>query len=128
MKHKLWYDEKADILREKIIGTFTEEDVSEYLARSRELLTGRKRRYVLVDFSEASKKLYASRKVRQMLIEGTVDLYFADEKVALLVKDPGIRLQARAMAVGSLRLGKPVQVECFEDEEEALAWLKGGGT
>lgn len=36
------------------------------------------------------------------------------EKVALVVKDPTVKM-ALAMAAGSLRLGKPVQVACFEN-------------
>lgn len=59
-----------------------------------------------------------------MLIQGTAGLEFTDERVALLVKDPVVRLYARTMAFGSKTKGKKVEVKWFDDEEKAIAWLK----
>jgi len=124
VKHKIYYDEANGIVREEFIGSFSEEDVPEYFARTREVLSGIEHRRVLVDFSQAARKLYESKKVRQMLIEGTASLEFTDEKVALLVKDPVKKMMSKVVTTGSVTKGKKVQVKYFEDEEEAIAWLK----
>lgn len=124
MNQEIWFDEENEIIREEIMGSFVESDVAEYLARTREVLEGRMRHRVLVDFSRASRKLYDSRKVRNMLVAGTVNLGYADERVALLVTDPVIRMQARAMTLGAKSRGKEVEVEWFPEEAEAIAWLK----
>jgi hypothetical protein len=123
VKHKIYYDKQNDIVREEFIGSFSEEDVPEYFARTREVLAGIKHRRVLVDFSQAARKLYDSRKVRQMLIKGTAELEFTDEKVAILVADPVKKMMSKAMTSGSVTKGKKVEVEYFTDEAEAIAWL-----
>jgi|GEM_PF-1716113 len=124
MKHKIWFDAQYKIVREEIIGSFAAEDVGEYLAVTRQVLNGIKHRKILVDYSHASRRLYDSKQVRKMLIDGTVDLGYIDETVAILAADPVVALQATAMAFGAKAKGKRVKVQWFEDEAEAIAWLK----
>lgn len=127
MKHKMWYDEEKEVFREEIIGSFSEEDVSQYLKRTRELLTPASSPQVLVDFTKASPNLYESNKVKEKLIKGSALLQFKNERVAFLIKDPVVRTQAWALALGVQSMGKKVEICWFENEQEALDWLKGEG-
>ena len=120
----MWIDDKHQIVREEIVGSFAADDVPEYVALSRRILSGIKHRRVLVDFSQASRRLYDSKQVKKMLIDGTVDLGYEDEWVAILAADPVVALQATAMAYGAKAKGKKVKIQWFEDEAEAIAWLK----
>jgi hypothetical protein len=124
LKHKIWYDDTNDVLREKLIGSFTEDDVPEYLALMEKVYGECDHAYVIVDASEASQPFYEPR-TREMLLEGSGKLHYFDEKVAFLKAKPGIR-ELIVEFIEALRLkGKPVRIRFFDDEAEALAWLKG---
>jgi hypothetical protein len=125
MKHKMWYDEEKAIFREEIIGSFSTDDVPQYLDRTRELLSGTSSPQVLVDFTRASPNLYQSKEVKEKLIQGSARLQFENERVAFLVKDTAVRSQAWALALGVQGMGKKVEISWFENEQEAIAWLKG---
>jgi hypothetical protein len=123
LKHKIWYDAEKDILRERLIGSFTEDDVSEYLALMKEVYGSCKHRHVIVDVSEARQPFYES-KTQEKLIEGAGRLRYFDEKVAFLKAAPDIR-SLIIEVVETMRLrGKPLRTRFFETEEEALAWLR----
>lgn len=121
MKHQFWYDEEKDVLRERIIGTLTEEDVPEFLAKVKELFEGRKRRRAIIDLTQASKQIY-SKKAREMLSEGSAKLGY-DEKIAFVGADPSIRMMARVLISGAKILGKPITAQFFKNDEDALVWL-----
>jgi predicted Zn-ribbon and HTH transcriptional regulator len=121
MKHQFWYDEEKDVLRERIVGTLTEEDVPEFLAKVAELFEGRKRRRAIIDLTQASKQIY-SKKARQMLSEGSAKLGY-DEKIAFVGADPSIRMMARVLISGAKILGKPITAQFFKNDEDALTWL-----
>ncbi len=121
MKHQFWYDEEKDVLRERIIGTLTEEDVPEFLAKVKELFEGRKRRRAIIDLTQASKQIY-SKKARQMLSEGSAKLGY-DEKIAFVGADPSIRMMARVLISGAKILGKPITAQFFKNDDDALTWL-----
>jgi len=124
MEHKIWYDEEHGIVREEIIGTFFDADVDEYYELSRQVMDGMKSVKILVDFTRASQRVYESMYVRQKMIEGSVNLNHHHEKLALLVKDPKVKLQAAASALGARDRGKDVEVAWFDNEDDALRWLK----
>lgn len=121
MKHQFWYDEEKDVLRERIIGTLTEDDVPEFLAKVKELFEGRKRRRAIIDLTQASKQIY-SKKARQMLSEGSAKLGY-DEKIAFVGADPSIRMMARVLISGAKILGKPITAQFFKNDDDALSWL-----
>ncbi len=121
MKHLFWYDEEKDVLRERIVGTLTEEDVPEFLAKVAELFKGRTRRRAIIDLTQASKQIY-SKKARQMLSEGSAKLGY-DEKIAFVGADPSIRMMARVLISGAKVLGKPITAQFFKNEDDALTWL-----
>lgn len=125
MKHRMWFDEQKEVFREEIIGSFSSDDVSRYLERTRELLSPVSSPLVLVDFTRASRNLYESNEVKERLIKGSAQLQFNDERVAFVIKDPVVRTQAWALALGVQGMGKKVEISWFENEQEALAWLKG---
>lgn len=123
MEHKIWYDEKNDVLREKLIGPFTADDVPEYLALMGKVYGECNHAHVIVDVSEARQPFYEP-KTREMLLEGSGKLRYFDEKVAFLKAKPGIR-ELIVELVEALRLkGKPLRTRFFDDEAQALAWLK----
>lgn len=123
MEHKIWFDEKNDVLREKLTGPFTTDDVPEYLALMEKVYGGCDHAHVIVDVSEARQPFFEP-KTREMLLEGSGKLHYFDEKVAFLKAKPGIR-ELIVELIEALRLkGKPIRIRFFDDEAQALAWLK----
>ncbi len=121
MKHKLWYDEENDVLREQIIGSLTEEDIPEFLAKVDELFKGREKCRAIIDLSQASGQIY-DRKARKKLAEASNKMGY-NEKVAFIGADYRVRMLARILIAGAQVLGKPISSRFFNSEEEALAWL-----
>ena len=124
MKHKIWYDVEDGVLRERYIGGFTEEDVPEYLARMEEIYGKSKNCHVIVDLSNATQPFY-NRRTRMMLIEGAGQLTYPEEKVAFVNARPDIRMLVKAMVAGMRHMGKRLKAKFFDDEAQALTWLKG---
>jgi hypothetical protein len=122
MKHKLWYDEENQVLREQIIGSLTEEEIPEFLARVDDLFKGKKNCHAIIDLSQASSQIY-SRKARKKLAEGSIRLGYS-EKVAFIGADYRVRMFARVLIAGAKVLGKPIKSQFFDNEKEALVWLK----
>lgn len=126
MRHQVWFDKEQDVLREKFLGGFTEEDVPHYLARVREVYGSSKHHKVIVDLSEARQPFY-DRRTRQLLIEGAGRLRYKEERVAMLKASPDIRMLIKVLVAGMRQHGKDVEARFFESEAEALGWLKDGG-
>lgn len=123
MRHKIWYDVEDGVLRERYIGGFTEEDVPEYLACMKEIYGERKNCHVIVDLSGATQPFY-NRRTRMMLIEGAGQLTYPEEKVAFVNARPDIRMLVKAMVAGMKHRGKRLKAKFFDDEAQALTWLK----
>jgi hypothetical protein len=123
MRHKIWYDVEDGVLRERYIGGFTEEDVPEYLARMREVYGKSENCHVIVDLSNATQPFY-NRRTRMMLIEGAGQLTYTEEKVAFVNARPDIRMLVKAMIAGMRHMGKRLEAGFFDEESQALAWLK----
>ncbi|NLI98947.1 STAS/SEC14 domain-containing protein [bacterium] len=121
MKHEIWYDNKEDVLRERIIGTLTEDDIPEFLAKVAELFEGKTRRRAIIDLTQASKQVY-SKKARQMLSEGSAKLGY-EEKIAFVGADPTIRMMAKVLISGAKFLGKPITAQFFKTDKDAIDWL-----
>jgi hypothetical protein len=126
MKHEIWYDAEEKVLRERYIGGFTEEDVPEYLACMKEVYGKSKNCHVIVDLSSATQPFY-NRRTRKMLIEGAGQLTYPEEKVAFINAKPDIRMFVKAMVAGMKHMGKRLEAGFFDEESQALAWLKKQG-
>lgn len=123
MKHLIWFDEKKGILREKLVGSFTEDDVAEYVELMKRIYSNCNHAHVMVDVSQARQPFYDSW-TRQALLEQSGKLHYFDEKVAFLHADPDIRIRIIEL-VETLRLrGKPLRINFFNSEDRALKWLK----
>lgn len=122
MKHRIWMDEENKVIRMKVVGDFSKEEMQDFFNKV-ELLYGKDdHRRTLCDASEC----YASEYKGDLLdTETRVWLRNRAEeidlgKIALLGLNPADRMRAR-MVAGIL--GKSEDTCFFRKEEEALAWL-----
>jgi hypothetical protein len=122
MKHKIWFDEENGVLREKIIGSLTKDDIPEFLSKVDEIFKNKKECHAIIDLSDASRQVY-DKQARKMLAEGSTKLGY-NEKVAFIGADYRVRMFARILISGAKVLGKPINSQFFETEEAALKWLK----
>jgi hypothetical protein len=127
MKHEVWFDKEHNVLREKFLGGFTEEDVPEYLSRMRAVYnnSGDHCR-VIVDLSQASQPFY-NKKTRELLIQGSAKQRYIEERVAMVNAKPDIRMLIKVLVAGMKHKGKDIEARFFDSEEEALGWLNGNG-
>ncbi|MBN2380558.1 STAS/SEC14 domain-containing protein [candidate division WOR-3 bacterium] len=123
MKHKVWFDSEKDVLREKFVGSFTEDDVGEYLRMMEDVYSSCNHKHVMVDLSEAAHPFY-DHKTRQALIEGSGKLRYYDERVAFVGGERDIRELMMELVEGMRHMGKQLRIQFFSTEEEALKWLK----
>lgn len=125
MKHRIFYDSEKDVLREKLIGPFTADDVSQYLEVMKKIYATCDHKQVIVDLSEATHPFY-DEKTQALLVDGSGNLRYFDEKVAFLKASPDIRRLVMEVVEAMRLKGKPLRTGFFDTEVEALAWLKGG--
>lgn len=124
MRHKIWYDDANDVLREKLIGSFTKDDVEPYLALMEEVYGRCNHIHVIVDLSEAEEPFFDGP-TRELLAPGSGKLRYFDERVAFIKARPEIRELAIELVDHMRHLGKSLYIQFFDTDEEALAWLKG---
>lgn len=122
MKHKVWFDEANNVLREKIIGGMTKEDIPELLAKVDEIFKDKKECLAIIDLTDASEQVY-SKDARRLLAEGSAKLGY-NEKIAFIGADYRVRMFAKILISGAKFLGKPIKSRFFDNEKEALEWLK----
>ncbi|MBD3287141.1 hypothetical protein GF359_10705 [candidate division WOR-3 bacterium] len=123
MKHKIFYDKENDVLREKFIGSFTTDDVPEYLELMSKVYSSCNHAHVLVDLSEAHEP-YMDAETRQMLVEGSGRHRYYDERVAFIGAAPRIKELTVDFIEGLRHMGKQLKIKFFKVEEEALVWLR----
>lgn len=122
MKHKIWYDEENEVLREKIIGSLTEEEVPEFLESVDAIFKNKEHCHAVIDLSEASNQIYTTGG-RKKLAEGSAKLGY-NEKVAFVGANPRVKMIAKVLIAGTRFVGKPIASRFFDTDEEALSWLR----
>jgi len=123
MQHKISYDACNDVLRESFIGSFTADDVQEYLNLMAEVYSSCNHAHVLVDLSQA-REPFLDEETRQQLVEGSGKHRYFDERVAFIGAEPRIKELMIEYVEGLRYMGKQLKIKFFKTEEEALAWLK----
>jgi len=118
MKHKVWFDEDAGILRMELKGLFTAEDAPEFFSLVDKLYKDKPHRNVLCDLSEGSAVVPKDKEYRKWLMKMYNDSNF--EKIAITNIHPTLRILVKVIVAA---IGKTGQMKFFKTEEEALAWL-----
>jgi len=116
MKHKFWYDDKTDIVFQKIIGEYSTEDALSTQTFYKDLLEGKPFKQAIVDVSEGTK--LESRETRKIAIKNL------DESGLTEVAYIGANATSRIIAKVLMKLGSHKAVsEFFRTEQEAIKWL-----
>ncbi len=118
MKHEIFFDDTAGILRMKIGGALTPEEAEESFVMAKKLLEGKAPRYILTDLSRHEGNL--DKATRQALKEKGLDVDF--DKQAFVGTSPMTRMMGKMIMA---MLGKSKKTGFFGSEAEALTWLKG---
>ncbi|MBN2380571.1 STAS/SEC14 domain-containing protein [candidate division WOR-3 bacterium] len=121
MKHEFWFDEDHDVVRVKLSGSFTMQELSEIISILNELLEDKKHRCILVDVSDSA-RILSSKEERKAMAEMAKGLDW--EKVAVLGADPILRISSKIILAV---MGKGKEAQFFKTDEETLHWLKGDG-
>lgn len=118
MKHHIFFDEAAGVLRMKIGGTLTPDEAEESFIIAKRLLEGKTPRYILTDLSGHEGNL--DKATRQAIKERGLDVDF--DKQAIVGTTPVTRMIGKMIMA---MLGKSKNTGFFGSEDEALTWLKG---
>jgi hypothetical protein len=118
MKHEIFFDEAKGVLKMKIGGTLTPQEVSESFDIARKLLEGKTPRYILTDLSRHEGNL--DKATRQAIKEKGLDVEF--DRQAFVGTSPVTRMMGKMLMA---MLGKSKTPGFFETEAEAIVWLKG---
>ena len=118
MKHEVFFDEAAAVLRMKIGGTLTPDEAEESFMLAKRLLEDKKPRYILTDLSHHEGNL--DKATRQTLKEKGLDVDF--DKQVLVGTSPVTRMMGKMIMA---MLGKSKKTGFFGTEAAALTWLKG---
>ncbi len=124
MKHKIWYDEEHGVVREQFFGDICKDELDEFFNVARRFRNGSTKLKLLSDYTRASRKVYDCAETRLKMTNELVRLNNCHEKLAILVNDAYIRLLAGATALGTKDRGRNVEMKMFQNEGDALAWLK----
>ncbi len=117
MEHKNWYDEKDEILHQKIIGPYSTNESIESGKLYIELLEGKPYRQMIVDLSEAGKM--ESRDTRSVTNEQLNLAQITD--VVFVGANAATRMIAKIlMKLGSLKANS----NFVGTLDEAIEWIK----
>lgn len=117
---KTWFDEENKVLRIRFFEQWTEDDIPEFFSLINRLLEGRKKRYVLVDLSDAAPQHY-SKEFRRVFAENMGLLSF--QKAAVLGANPALRIMAGVL-LNIMKGIKIFEIRYFSNTFDALEWLK----
>lgn len=117
MKHKIWYDQDNEVLRQQVIGEYSSQEARESGAEYSNGLEEKPYRHLIVDLSQAGKM--QDRQTRKITNES---LENADISAVAFV---GATAATRMIAKVLMKLGSSrIATDFFKTDEEALAWLK----
>ncbi len=118
MKHEVFFDETAGVLRMIIGGAITPAEAEESFIIAKRLLEGKSPRYILTDLSQHDGTM--DKATRQAIKERGLDVDF--DKQAFIGTSPMTRMMGKMIMA---MLGKSKKTGFFGSESEALTWLKG---
>jgi hypothetical protein len=116
MEHKIWYDEKNEVLIQQIIGPYSNEDALESGNLYKKELKDKPVKQILVDLTKAGKM--ESRETRSVTNKMLDAAEITD--VAFIGANAATRMIAKVlMKLGNLKANS----NFFKDQEEAINWL-----
>ena len=117
MKHKVWYDEKNQVVRLQVIGVYSSQEAEESGKLYKDVLEGKPYRQLIVDLSQSGEM--ESRETRKITNNYLKQAEFSD--VAYFGANSTRRMIAKVlMKLSSLNIFS----DFFKNEEEAINWLK----
>ncbi|EDM75969.1 hypothetical protein PPSIR1_19889 [Plesiocystis pacifica SIR-1] len=119
MDHRVRWDEANHCARIELVGEFRPEHVDSLLDQSKALIHGLERRLVLLDHAESPGAI--PRATRRELEARAAELDY--HRMAFCGMDNFNRVVARIIIA---LIGRSDRVGFFEDQAQALAWLREG--
>jgi len=116
MKHKIWFDQDYEILRQEVIGAYSSQEARDSGAEYKKSLEGKPYRQLIVDLSQAGKM--QDRQTRKITSESLED---ADISAVAFV---GATAATRMIAKVLMKLGSnKISTDFFKTDSEAVNWL-----
>lgn len=117
MKHKLWYDDKDNILYLEFLSDYLFSDVEPILSTINSMLEGKPYRQIIIKMSDTHK--VENRATREASNKGMQDANVTE--VAFVGGSAANRMIARVLLkTGVLK----IKGDFFKNYEEAIEWLK----
>ena len=117
MEHKIWYDDKNDLLIQEIIGPYSTENAVNSGKIYKEFLEDKSLKQIIVDLTSAGKM--ESRETRSITNTMLDDAGISD--VAFVGANAATRMIAKVlMKLGNLKANSTF----LKNQEEAINWLK----
>ena len=117
MKHTILYEEKYEIVKQKVIGEYSSEDARNTEEMYLKALQGKPYKQLIVDLSQAGKM--ESRETRKIQNDCLMSAGFTE--VAFIGASAATRMIAKVMMKLS---SENIPTEFFKTENEAIDWLK----
>ena len=117
MKHKIWYDQDNEVLRQEVIGAYSSQEAKASGAEYRKELEGKAVRHLIVDLTQAGKM--QDRQTRKTTSECLEDAEI--DAVAFVGATAATRMIAKVL----MKLGfNKIATDFFKADKDAVAWLK----
>lgn len=121
MEHKVYYDDKNEIVRIDVIGVIEESDPQEMNQEFLKTLEGKPHKQLLIDLKKAD-PTGGHNERRKQLYDAVADAGF--EEVALYGTTSATRLVVKVIIKLGTMGKRKMNIEFVKDEEEAVNWLK----
>jgi len=116
MKHKIWYDQDNEVLRQEVIGAYSSQEAKDSSLEYKNCLEDKPYRQLIVDLSQAGKM--QDRQTRKITSESLED---ADISAVAFV---GATAATRMIAKVLMKLGSNnISTNFFKADDEAVNWL-----
>ena len=116
-KFRVWWDEENRIIRCEAWGNFEEEDAKAQAEEFKKMLEARPGKTSVVN--DLRKAGTASSGARKVFVQTLKDEKF--EKTAFI----GLKVVTRTIISFLIKFAGVNNVRCFDNEEDALRWIKG---
>lgn len=117
MNHKLWYDEKTNVIYMESFGDLIESDIPEIKSTISDLVEGKKYRQMIVKLSTEYK--VENRKTRELASKSFNDAGISE--IAIVGGSAANRMVARVLIkTGAMKN----QGQFFKTTDEAIKWLQ----
>jgi len=121
MEHKVYYDDKNEIVRIDVIGVIEEEDPQEMNREFLKTLEGKPYKQLLIDLKKSDPQGGHNER-RKQLYDAVADAGFED--VALFGTTSATRLVVKVIIKLGTMGKRKMNIEFFKNDEEAVDWLK----